>query len=1007
MNKKKKLKFAIFIFCWFLAVIFFAANIAFTQSLFLYNTLNSLFGGERRVLVSGNPEAEEYQYYKADYADKAQTLAAANALNERIAEEGIILLKNENALPIKTPVSDAKISAKPKISVFGHNSVNLVYGGSGSGGSSSKGATTLYESLTAAGYEYNPTLKAFYESNAAGSVRGQPSMGDNTLAGIKIGETPAENYTDAVKNSYANYNDAALVVLSRLGGEGFDLPRTMKTSLSSKGTKIEGARNMDDHYLQIDKNEVDMLREAIENFDKIIVVVNSSEAMELGFLDDPAHYLYTDGGYADSVGAETAMNKLKGAVWIGSPGKTGINALGRVLNGSVNPSGRTVDTYARNFKNDPTYNNFGTNNELSGNELYALNKNGKLVSRAEYIVEYEEGIYVGYRYYETRYETEGANGDQWYKNNVVYPFGYGLSYSSFDWEIVDKPQETLTLNGDTEITVRVKVTNTTDVAGKDVVQVYYEAPYYDGEIEKSSTVLAGFAKTKLLERAGDSDVVTVTFSAYDMASYDYSDANKNGHKGYELDGGNYKIKVCRNAHETADEITYNLAEGVRYETNADGKEVVNRFDDVSEGISTYLSRSDWEKTWPQPPTLEERTVTQEFLDSLKYDGVDEGKKWEANSTPTQSANTVRYEDAIKLYELRGADYDDELWDGLLDQLTVSTMARLIGTGNYNTMAIDCIGKPKTLDPDGPVGFTAFMGDPSVYDTCFYVSGCVVAATYNVDLACEMGKMIGNEGIIGNEAGDGTPYSGWYAPAVNIHRSPFSGRNWEYYSEDGLLSGKMAANTVQGAKSKGVYTYVKHFALNDQETNRNGILTYANEQSMRELYFKPFELTVTEGGTTAMMSSFNRIGKVWTGGSYELLTEVLRGEWGFKGMVITDYNYATPYMNVNQMIRAGGDLNLSQEDRPGTAATPTQITSLRRATKNILYTVVNSNAMNGYGDGVVYKYVMPVWTVWMLVADAVVVLAMGGWTFFLIYGEVRSRKKRAVAEETEVNDVQTP
>lgn len=332
------------------------------------------------------------------------------------------------------------------------------------------------------------------------------------------------------------------------------------------------------------------------------------------------------------------------------------------------------------------------------------------------------------------------------------------------------------------------------------------------------------------------------------------------------------------------------------------------------------------------------------------------------------------------------DYEDKRWDELLSQLTVRQMVELIGTGNYNTMYIDNIAKPETMDPDGPVGFTAFMGDPSVYDTCFYACGCVLGATYNTELAYRMGEMVGNEGLIGNEKGDGRPYSGWYAPAVNIHRSPFSGRNWEYYSEDGYLSGIMASGVIKGAMSKGVYCYVKHFALNDQETNRsnNGILVWANEQAMREIYFRAFELTVKEGGTTAMMSGFNRIGTTWAGGSYELLTEVLRGEWKFKGMVITDYNYATPYMDVNQMIRAGGDLNLSQANLPAENNDPTQVASLRRATKNILYTVASSNVMNGLGEGVIYRYYAAGWRIGLIVFDAVAAVAVAAGGAAVIY-----------------------
>lgn len=1010
MNNNKRLKYAAFICCAFLTVIFFIANIVVTQEQFLYNTICSVLGGERRKLASGDPS--QYVYYEADYKDKKSALEAANNLNERIEEEGIILLKNENLLPVRTPVSDEGVSEKPKVSVFGHNSVNLVYGGSGSGGASSKGAATIFDSLTAAGYEYNPTLKNFYESSAAGSKRDTPAMGSSLLAGIFTGETAVDSYTDAVINSYKQYNDLALVVLSRLGGEGFDLPRTSLTSLNN-GSAIKGARNASDHYLQIDKNEVDMIREAMDNFDNVVVIVNSSEAMELGFLDDPAHYLFTDGGYADSVKAVECMNKLKAAVWIGSPGKTGINALGKVLNGTVNPSGRTVDTYARDFTKDPSYFNFGTNNVMHGNEFYTERSNGKLQAREQYLVEYEEGIYVGYRYYETRYVTEGDNGDNWYEKNVVFPLGYGLSYTSFDWEITNKEEiEATAVTQKTQLNVKVKVTNTGDAAGKDVVQIYVHAPYYEGGIEKSEVVLAGYAKTPLLAAKGKGTAENPEFCELEIpvnaayfASYDYSGANDNDHVGYEIEHGDYEIRVSRNAHEAVDYATVNVPEDILItEDGKTGYPVVNRFDGVSDYIEKYLSRTDWDGTWPAPPAQEERTVTQEFLNSLNYDGNDEGKPWEATATPDQSDKVLKFKDTeVKLYQLIGKDYDDPLWKTLLDQLTVEQMAEMIGTGNYNTMAIDNIGKPKTIDPDGPVGFTAFMGDPSVYDTCFYASGCVLGATYNRELAEEMGRMVGNEGILGNMAGDGTPYSGWYAPAVNIHRSPFGGRNWEYYSEDGFLSGSMAAGVIKGAKSKGVYTYVKHFALNEQETHRSGVLTFANEQAMREIYFRAFELCVKDGETTAIMSSFNRIGTEWTGGSYNLLTEILRNEWGFEGMVITDYNYQTPYMNVNQMIRAGGDLNLTQKGWPDTVKTPTQVTALRNATHNILYTVANSTAMNGYGPGVEYRYVMPLWEVWFIVIDVVFILCMGVWTYFFVRSILRMKKANGKGSDTVKTD----
>lgn len=969
-----------------------AINLVLTQNSFIYNTINSVLGGEVRVHVSGDPS--QYQYFTSDYPDKASTLAAANALNEKIVEEGIVLLKNENgALPIATPESDSKVSVRPKISVFGKNSVNLVYGGSGSGGASSKGAVTLYESLESAGYDCNPVLKRFYESSESGSGRpSSPQMGD-ILAGFETGETPVSSYNKTVKESYSSYNSAAFVVISRIGGEGYDLPRTMKTDFTDGAAKINGARNAEDHYLQLDQNETDMIKEAAANFDKVIVIINSAEAMELGFLDDSAHYAYSD--------------KIKGALWIGSVGKTGINALGRILNGTVNPSGRTVDTYARNFKNDPTWQNFGNNNVTDGNRYFVSGK-----KRAAYATEYEEGIYVGYRYWETRGYVEAQKGNSdWYKQNVVYPMGYGKSYTEFSWELVNGAElRSAELNEKSVLTVKVKVTNTGNVAGKDVVQLYVTAPYEKNGIEKAHVVLAGFEKTPMLYPQGEADgskpascVLEINVPVYYFASYDYSDANRNGNRGYEIEAGDYGLKICRDAHTVEDEVILNVDEMLIKNDVETGSKVENRFDDVSSYIKKYMSRADFEGTFPAPPTKEERTVEQSFIDSLNYTENDVGQKWTATEKPNQSKRQISYNDTkVKLYNLIDKPYKHELWDELLDQLTVQQMVQMIGTGNYNTTQIPNIAKPRTTDPDGPVGFTAFMGDPSVYDTCFYASGCIVGATYNKELAFEFGEMVGNEGLIGNAAGDGRPYSGWYAPAVNIHRSPFSGRNWEYYSEDGYLSGIMAANVIQGAKSKGVYCYVKHFALNDQETNRsnNGILSWANEQSMREIYLRAFEITVKDGETTAMMSSFNRIGKTWAGGSYELLTEVLRGEWGFKGMVVTDYNYATPYMNVDQMLRAGGDLNLSQANYPSSTDSPTQVTVLRNATKNILYTVASSNAMNGLGDGVIYRYDLPMWVRYMLIGDAVLVAVLAALgTLAVLHAVKKDKKSSETASES--------
>ena len=986
-----------------LLVLLLVVSLVLTQNMFLRNTLNTVLGRGNRYLVSGNPS--DYIYYPSDYESKEATLAAANELNERIVEEGIVLLKNEgNALPIPTQVSDSSVSSSPRVSVFGKNSVDLVYGGSGSGGGNAADAATLEASLTAAGYTVNPVLQAFYEDDArSGSGRGaNPAMG-SILAGLKTGETPQSSYTDEVKASYAEYDDAAIVVLSRIGGEGFDLPRTMKTSFADDAEPVEGAKSADSHYLELDANEDALLSAVCAEFDKVVLLVNSSQPMELGFL--------YEGDYAQ---------KIQAALWIGGPGSSGINALGRILNGTVNPSGRLVDTYARDFTADPTYRNF-SNNMVNDGDRYNVDGSNVLY----FFVEYEEGIYVGYRYWETRGYTEAqAGNEEWYAQNVVYPFGYGLSYTSFDWEVIDRaPAADSVLDADGSIEITVRVTNTGDVPGKDVVQLYYTAPYTAGGVEKAHVVLGDFAKTDLLypaEQAGEGKPnyqdITLTVDVRDMASYDYTrdlDGDAEAEGAYVLDSGRYEVKLSRNAHDVVDATAYTLAEEQVFTTDADTDAAVeNRFNDVSSHIRQYLSRSDWQGTWPTTPTDADRSVTREFINSLTYTVNDSASDpWYTDEMPEQSSYIVGYEDAeVQLYDLISwdkesgtvtVDYEDERWDTLLDQLTVGQMAQLIGTGNFNTMEIEGISKPRTIDPDGPSGFTNFMGDPSVYGTCFYATECVVGATWNVQLAYEMGKMVGNESIWGNQAGGGIPYSGWYAPAVNIHRSPFSGRNWEYYSEDGFLSGMMGASVIKGAREKGVYTYVKHFVLNDQETNRdaNGLLTWANEQAMRELYFKPFELAVKEGETKAMMSSFNRIGTVWAGGSYALLTEVLREEWGFRGMVVTDYNLYE-HMPADQMIRAGGDLNLTQSKMPSTTdLTATQVSCIRNATKNILYTVAGSNAMNGYGAGVVYRYEISPWMLILFCADAGIAVALAAWGAAVIVLAVKKQRAKTAGEKS--------
>ncbi|MBR2287394.1 MAG: fibronectin type III-like domain-contianing protein, partial [Clostridia bacterium] len=770
-------------------------------------------------------------------------------------------------------------------------------------------AKTIYDSLTEAGYDCNPVLKEFYEnSSKSGKGRnGEASIEAEANFGVITGETPYDKYTSDVVESYSDYSDMALIVISRTSGEGNDMPRTMRTGADEGSSAVDGAFSKDDHYLELDKNEQELIRQVCDaGFERVVLILNTSTSMELGFLDgiDDRDSTSILAGYDTAIGA---------ALVIGFPGDNGIMALGRILNGNVNPSGRTVDLYARDFTEDPTYYNFGHNNSDKGNQYLIEGKREGRNGSGEYFVEYEEGIYYGYRYYETRAaELEKASegkGEAWYTDHVVYPFGYGLSYTDFSWQVIPSllPGE---IQEDGTLTFQVTVTNEGTVAGKDVVEVYYTAPYYAGQIEKAHRVLAGFAKTGLIA-PGESDTVSVSFPVRDMASYDAFDDNDNGFMGYEMDAGTYTVSVARHSHDTVAAFDYEVTEGIQYPVNALGNSVVNRFDDVSrhflteDGTKTTLTRADFGTdeilSFPTTPTKEERTVSQDFINTIThlYSTSDPSDPWYVSGAVPASGVTLT--DPILFHEMRLIPYGDEVitseqserfagrtgdevWQEFVSQLTLDEIRTFVGTSSYSTPALTSIQKPGTIDSDGPLGWVNFMAyaNNTISSVCSYASEPVLAATYNVELARRMGEAVGDEALVGYTTSEGVhqPYSGWFAPGVNIHRSPFGGRNFEYYSEDPHLLGKMAAQVIQGAKSKGVYTQLKHFAANDQETNRSGVCTWVDEQTFREVYLRPFEIAITEGGSLGLMSSFNRIGSVWTGGSYALLTEVLRGEWDF-------------------------------------------------------------------------------------------------------------------------------
>ena len=923
--------------------------------------MDTLFGSQRPIY--SDEVTSVYPTQKA--TNKAEAFANAQEVNLKLAEEGFVLLKNENAaLPMNKGA---------RISVFSKNSVNLSYGGSGSGGFDTSNNKNLYESLNDAGFVTNPTLKSFYESSQSGPVRTANSSdldnGDNQK--IATAETPQSKYTDAVRNSYADYSDAALVVITRIGGEGFDLPRYQGDS--------EGAVSVDSHYLELDQNEIDLLTAVTDGtFKRVVVVFNTPSSFEVTFLKDSAYAAFAD--------------KIDAAVWIGFTGSNGITALGEILNGDVNPSGRLVDTWAADFTKNPSFVNFGTGCLPDTTDKY----DGGMY----YSVDYEEGIYVGYRYYETRGETDG---EDWYNANVVYPFGYGLSYTTFDWTVGDASASEIELG--TTITVPVTVKNTGSVAGKDVVQLYASAPYTLGGIEKAHKVLVGFAKTKLLQ-PGESETVTASFDPYSAASYDYRDANSNGFSGYELEAGEYTLYVSRNAHESEKAIALNLAADVQIGTDpTTDSEVVNRYTDSEDfldsdwQLDTMLSRADWEGTWPTPQTAQQHAGTDRLYKEIRSEEHNNPTDFDSEEYPWFGEEpTLTLRDLLPSAEAEGYEpvvsYDDERWEELMMGCDEEEMIALINNGAYHTLAMESVGLPATIHGDGPSGFTCFMSKEQVNGTCQYVSEPVMASTWNINLMNELGEAIGEEGTIGDKA-TGQPYSSIYAPGVNIHRSPFGGRCSEYFSEDPFISGMMGAAEVQGIQSRGVLPTVKHFVANEQETHRSigGDLSWLSEQALREIYLKPFEYTVKLGETRGIMTSFNRIGTRWTGGDYRLLTEILRNEWGFNGLVICDFNTIPQYMIPCMMFYAGGSLDLATQQSAMWTDCDTSDAGdaivLMRAVKDVMYALVNSNAMNAEVIG----YNLPIWQEYLHWINNGAFTLVGVWLVLAIVRTVRCNKRQ--------------
>ena len=871
------------------------------------------------------------------------TVSKANELAKEVQSEAITMLKNDDS---NLPLSNKKVN------VFGWGSTNPVYGGTGSGSMSDQYETvSMLDGMKQAGLKTNTELSKLYTDYR----KDRPEVGmfaqDWTLP-----EVPAKQYSDKLVSDAKDFSDEAVVVLTRVGGEGADLPTDMK----AKGiTYKNNSKDYDDFqkgesFLQLSKTERDMIDLVTSNFKKVTLVYNGANTFQFDFLND--------------------YPQIQSVVWCPPAGQTGFSALGEVLAGETNPSGKTSDTFLKDLTKSVSYNNFGKFEYTNMADKAAKYKGftGDDVTAIPGFVNYSEGIYVGYKFYETASDEGLIN----YDDTVAFPFGYGLSYTSFDQKL-----DSVKYKGG-KVTVTATVTNTGDKAGKDVVEVYYNPPYTDGGIEKASKNLAGFEKTKELQ-PGESQKVTVKFDDDDMASYDYK-----GAKAYVLEKGDYDISIQSDSHHMIDHKAITVKDTVTYDSdsnthNGDKTVATNQFDDVV-GDVTYLSRADhfanYKEATAAPTNFEMSDKAKEtFYNNSNYDP----KKFDKDSDkmPTTGAKN-----GLKLSDMYGKDYDDADWNKLLDQLTFDDMDNLIANGGYGTQAVKSVGKIQLTDADGPASLNNnFTGVGSIG----FPASTAFACTWNKDLAKQFGEMIG-------DMAHDMHVAGWYAPAMNIHRNAFSGRTFEYFSEDSLLSGVMASSEISGAKSKGVYSFMKHFALNDQETKRTEMLcTWTNEQAMREIYLKPFEMSVKEGGAQAVMSSFNYIGNTYAGADSALLQTVLRGEWGFKGFVLTDYFGGYGYQNADQEVRAGNDSMLATTKITNhiTDKSATSVKAMRQAAHNILYTAANSWQ---YANGEP-KVATPIWKTAMYVAWGVVAVLVIGLEIVAIKRYLNRKKAVATIE----------
>ena len=866
-----------------------------------------------------------------------ETNEEAAEVAEEIMEDGIVLLKNESLLPL---------NETKKLNIFGWESINPAYGGAGSGGINDLyDIVSLNQGLENAGFSINQELVDFYNNYGADNPEMSIQKQSWTLP-----EPPVDTYSDELIKSAKEYSDVAVVVLSRKAGEGHnDIPMDVRKAAYDNNSDEYDDFPEGEHYLQLSQTERDMVDMVCSNFDNVIVVYNGANQFELGFADE--------------------YPQIKSVVWCPGTGNVGFNALGKVFSGEVNPSGKTPDTFIYDMTTAPWWNNAEKTEYTNLADMAVEGMNaGTAQVYAPAFTNYVEGIYVGYKYYETAAQ-EGAID---YDKTVQYPFGYGLSYTEFEQKMGELEEK------DGQISVDVEVTNTGDVAGKDVVEVYYKPPYTNGGIEKSSANLIEFAKTDLLQ-PGESQTVTVTFSIEDMASYDENNA-----KAYVLEKGDYVISINSDSHTVLDQKTYTADKDVVYKGEnkraSDDTAATNVFEDAK-GDVTYLSRADhfanYEEATAAPASAElgEPYVSEYHLNS-NFDKTTYLN--DEDVMPTTGADN-----GLTLADMRDADYDDPRWEKLLDQLTVDEMANMIAMAGYQTAAMDSVGKVATLDFDGPAAINNnFTGVGSIG----FPIEVVVASTWNKELAQAWGECMGK---MSQEMGA----EGWYAPGMNTHRTAFGARNYEYFSEDGVLAGNMGAKAVEGARNYGVYSYIKHFAL--YEGNAKMVSVWSNEQAIREIYLKPFEISVKQGGANAVMVSWSFLGDKWTGESSNLMNTVLRDEWGFRGMALTDFfrNNGHGFMNADAALANGVDAMLStfngEENNVANPEHPTSVLQMRNACKNVMYTVVSSWAYDGEHE----ETGMENWKKAGIGIDIVIALFMAGMEVLVI----RGYKKRKNAE----------